>query len=387
MLTGMLRPVALRLTRFLRPARRRLYLHTDAMRDTISTPRIVQTATATVMDDSAEFLSIFPDVVLDLANFGGGHDTEDVSAWYEKVLKYNVVGGKLTRGLTVLAAYKLLAKGNRSETDLRLAHLMGWCVELLQAFFLVADDIMDSSETRRGQPCWYRHSQVGLGAINDAFLLESGIYALMEKHHKGQPYYLNCLELFHSVTLKTSCGQALDILTSSAPGIDQFTESKYAAIVKYKTAYYSFHLPVSLAMYMAGITDREAHAQMEAIMLRVGHFFQAQDDYLDCFGDSEVTGKVGTDIQEGKCTWLAVTALKRAREEHRAILQECYGSHDPAKVAKVKALYQVLGLPQLYSEFEEEMYTSLRKDIDKLPCEQLQTLSTTILDKIYHRNI
>ena len=26
----------------------------------------------------------------------------------------------------------------------------------MQAFFLVADDVMDSSVTRRGQPCWYK---------------------------------------------------------------------------------------------------------------------------------------------------------------------------------------------------------------------------------------
>ena len=42
---------------------------------------------------------------------------------------------------------------------------------------------------------------------------------------------------------------------------------------------------------------------------------------MDCFGDPSVMGKVGTDIQGKKCTWLIVQALLRANAEQRAILE------------------------------------------------------------------
>lgn len=46
-----------------------------------------------------------------------------------------------------------------------------------------------------------------------------------------------------------------------------------------------------------------------------------QDDYLDLFGDPKITGKIGTDIQDNKCSWLVVQCLQRASPEQRQILQ------------------------------------------------------------------
>jgi len=81
------------------------------------------------------------------------------------MLDFNVPGGKLNRGMAVadaLAAHKQVPDGAAGlpPADKWAADALGWCIEWLQAFFLVADDIMDNSVTRRGAPCWYRMPHV-----------------------------------------------------------------------------------------------------------------------------------------------------------------------------------------------------------------------------------
>ncbi|XP_028281566.1 farnesyl pyrophosphate synthase isoform X1 [Parambassis ranga] len=281
-----------------------------------------------------------------------------------EVLVYNAPGGKRNRGLSVIGSLReLLPPSELTQDTVQRALLVGWCIELLQAFFLVADDIMDGSVTRRGQPCWYKRDGIGLDAINDSFLLEGSIYRLLRRHCRDQPYYVHLLELFVETSFQTELGQALDLMTAPPGQIDlsRFTVQRYKAIVKYKTAFYSFYLPVAAAMYMAGIDSEEEHSNAKHILLEMGEFFQIQDDYLDCYGDPAVTGKIGTDIQDNKCSWLVVTALEVMTPEQRAELEACYGRNDEASVEKVKALYNTLQIPTLYHNYEDESYQRLQK--------------------------
>jgi geranylgeranyl pyrophosphate synthase len=57
-----------------------------------------------------------------------------------------------------------------------------------------------------------------------------------------------------------------------------------------------------------------------------------QDDYLDCYGAPEVIGKIGTDIEDNKCSWLVVQALERVTPEQRLILEQNYGKRNADNV-------------------------------------------------------
>jgi farnesyl diphosphate synthase len=278
---------------------------------------------------------------------------------------------------------------NRPLTDeeFEKSATLGWLTELLQAFFLVSDDIMDGSITRRGEPCWYKQPGVGMIAINDAFILESGIYLILKKRFRSHPAYLDLIELFHEVTWQTELGQLCDLITAPEDHVDlnNFSMDKYTFIVIYKTAYYSFYLPVAMALHYLQLATPQNLKQAHDILIPMGEYFQIQDDYLDAFGDPSVIGKIGTDIKDNKCGWLINQALQIVTPEQRKLLDENYGQKDDAKEAKVKELYNELKLEQRYQEYEEKRVGELRKMMEGVENEGLKGALETFLSKIYKR--
>jgi farnesyl diphosphate synthase len=308
--------------------------------------------------------------------------------WIQGMMDYNVPGGKLNRGTTVLSVQSTLKGSPLTDLETCRAAVLGWAIEYLQAFFLVADDVMDESQTRRGQPCWYKKPQVHMIAINDSFLLESFVFTILKKHFGHETYYLRLIELFISVIQKTEVGQLLD-LTSQPMGqpadLDRFTLERYQQIVKYKTAYYTFYLPVAMGMITSGVTSSNAFQTAERICCIMGEYFQIQDDYLDCYGKPEVIGKIGTDIQDNKCSWLVVQALQRATPAQRKILLDNYGKWDDKKVKRVKDLYLEMGMEKIFQDYEESSYADIQRELDSLTV-MPRDVFELLLRKIYKRS-
>lgn len=227
---------------------------------------------------------------------------------------------------------------------------------------------MDSSVTRRGQPCWYRQPGVGMIAINDAFMLESAIFILLRKHFRSHPQYLEIMELFHETTFQTELGQTCDLLTAPEDDVDleRFSMEKYRFIVIYKTAFYSFYLPVALALHYCELANEENLKQAKDILIPMGEYFQVQDDYLDNFADPTVLGKIGTDIQDNKCSWVVNEALRKASQEQRKVLDDNYGRKDKECEARCKKVFDDLEIESAYKTYEEETVGEIRRMIDNV---------------------
>ncbi|TIC18975.1 class II aaRS and biotin synthetase [Wallemia mellicola] len=288
--------------------------------------------------------------------------------WFNDNLQYNTPGGKLNRGMSVVDTYAILKGGELSDAEYEKAAILGWCIELLQAYFLVADDMMDGSITRRGQPCWYRQPQVGNIAINDAFMLEAAIYHILKLHFKKESYYGDLLELFHDITFKTELGQLVDLITADEEHVDlsKFSLEKHHYIVVYKTAFYSFYLPVALAMYMAGLSDEKQHQNALDVLIPLGEYFQVQDDYLDAFGKPEQIGKIGTDIEDNKCSWCVCIALQLANQDQRKTLDDNYGRKNPEQASKIKELYAELAIEDKFKSYEKDAHDRIVDLIEKI---------------------
>ncbi|KAF2306086.1 hypothetical protein GH714_011411 [Hevea brasiliensis] len=319
-------------------------------------------------DLKSTFLKVYSVLKQELLEDPAFEWTPDSRQWVERMLDYNVPGGKLNRGLSVIDSYKLLKEGQ--ELTEKRSFLQVLLVGVLNGF----------------KPIFLYLMTLWIALIHDVVSLAGlGCPRILKKHFRGKAYYVDLLDLFNEVEFQTASGQMIDLITTleGEKDLSKYTLSLHRRIVQYKTAYYSFYLPVACALLIAG-ENLDNHIVVKDILVQMGIYFQVQDDYLDCFGDPETIGKIGTDIEDFKCSWLVVKALELCNEEQKKVLYEHYGKADPASVAKVKVLYNELKLQGVFTEYENESYKKLVTSIEAHPSKPASVLKS-FLAKIYKR--
>ncbi|XP_055703639.1 farnesyl pyrophosphate synthase-like [Phlebotomus papatasi] len=311
-----------------------------------------------------QFMEYFPGIVKELQEKAATIDSLDNGKHMAKVLEYVVPDGKKYGGVVTAETYKMLTpKSQQTPENLKLGYYLGWCLELFVDSINMVDDIMDGGKTRRNKTCWYRLEDVQMTAINDSFLIETGVYYLLRKNFGHLDCFMRLLELFNETAFITYMGQTVDL--KSSQNFLSITMKNYEAIVMNISSYIISYFPVVLGMTLAGYTDLEIVKQARPILTELGYFYIIENDYMDCFGDPKITGKIGRDIQEGKCRWMAVACLEKASPAQREIMKTHYGRDNPESEAIIKQLYLDLNLPQVYADYAAEVYNRLVTNVEK----------------------
>ena len=202
----------------------------------------------------------------------------------------------------------------------------GAAFELLHAFALVHDDVMDGSDTRRGAPTTHvefaREHQTCDWRGEDRRYGEGVAILIGDLSHVYADMLLGnvCADaagVWHELRLELNVGQYLDLLATARADRDRVVAHR---IARYKSGKYTIERPLHVGAALAGRLG-DLQASLSAYGDPLGEAFQLRDDVLGAFGDPAVTGKpVGQDLREGKPTPLLAAAVERANDGRTDLL-------------------------------------------------------------------
>ncbi|HEX4390199.1 MAG TPA: polyprenyl synthetase family protein [Mycobacterium sp.] len=250
------------------------------------------------------------------------------------ILMKFIAGGKCLRSTFMYLGWLAGAQ----DSDEALFASAG--LELLHAFALLQDDVMDAALARRGRPAahiqfsqWHRNRQLSgpaerfgesaailLGDLcliwAEQMLRESGI-----DHRRLQQAWPR----YDSMRTELAVGQFADLASDirDLPAMDTVLE-----IARRKSGNYTVRRPLEIGAAMSGCSDRTVSG-LGRYGEAVGEAFQLRDDLLGVFGAETVTGKPsGQDLIERKATSVVIAAHDLADPPTRRQLTELMNTAD-----------------------------------------------------------
>lgn len=264
-----------------------------------------------------------------------------------------VTSGKLLRGILIILSSEMFNR-KVDEDVLNTASAL----ELAHSALLIHDDIIDRDKVRRGQktifsqyidyakrngikdPNSYGQS-MGICVGDIAFFLA---FELIGKSFADPLVQQKLLGRFSEVMQTVGTGEMLDLETAmrnNNPTVEEIYD-----IYRYKTARYTFSLPLTLGAILAS-ANNSTIKKLEKLGELLGIIFQIKDDEMGIFGDEKTIGKpAGGDIRENKKTLFRSLLYAHVTEKGGTFLNSYFGnprlkSRDIAKIQRLMNKYKV----------------------------------------------
>lgn len=261
-------------------------------------------------------------------------------------------------------------------------------IEMLHAFALAHDDIMDASTSRRGHPTAHVRFARGHRArgwrgdadrFGEAVAILIGDLAHVVADHLMAERSEAISAIWDELRMEVNVGQYLDVLAGARGEADEATARR---ILEYKTGRYSVQRPLHLGAAVAGRYETMA-ADLTAYGRPIGVAFQLRDDILGAFGDAGVTGKpVGDDLREGKPTPLLASARALATPAQAGVLARA-GRRDMPD-AELAELQQVIVDTGALAAIEDEISVLVDEAMVALAAMQLAQGASDALGELAH---
>ncbi len=303
-----------------------------------------------------------------------------LAALYDDLIEFVCRPGKRLRPTLFLLAERVFADGGATAEgtapDLLAAAVS---LELLHAFILIHDDIIDRAETRRGLPTLHRALESRLSSFTDrhrvganlALVLGDILFALAQKSllesSLASPAVVARLgTLLLGCMVETGFGEAADIVYGTRD-VSKVQTAEIEQMYLLKTTRYTIECPLAMAAVLHGV-DAAGIDALARIAQPAGLAFQIQNDLMD-FARFEISdAEVPADILEGKKTLLMRTAFDLLNETDQGLLQLCFTACGPSEgtVSKARELITKSGavrrlgrrMDELFSQADDEIRRS-----------------------------